>query len=416
MQNQESFESATLSNGLSVHVAHWPGKKWITSGFIVHSGARVDEVGLEGTAHFVEHLVSRNAERSYTDTKRFFESLGGAVMLGRTSQHWTEYTFFAPVTAFEEALRIFSSMLISAKLAKFVDIQRSVILQEYQRKWPLSISVDKAWRELKSLYHGVWLERSTSPLGTPESISRITEVALQGYYDRHYVPANISLVCVGGLSLQEVVAHLEQSSFASHPGGSRNERLAPVDTFPDPLENRYLFEVSKYIKMDKPVESGHYESTAVIPGTVKREVLRILSGMLDRVLFDEIRENRGWTYNTRSGWYSHQAFHEFSIKAEGLALESLPSIEDAVEELVSSLYSREDLFKDIQLRSIADSRMNDYSARALRDSAMSMLHGRGQIVTEDEYVAKLEAVTFSDILEALFWLKPNHRWTKLETP
>src|SRR3990167_2964008 len=110
------FQSAMLPNGLRVHVASWPYRPWVSVGFIIHAGARLDKVGFEGTAHFVEHLVSRNTPLTYRKINDFFEESGGGVSLGATSHHRTYYNFFVPLRKFEEALQIFGSMLLSGNL------------------------------------------------------------------------------------------------------------------------------------------------------------------------------------------------------------------------------------------------------------------------------------------------------------
>jgi predicted Zn-dependent peptidase len=42
-------------------------------GFLIHSGAEHDPIGLEGVAHFVEHTTSENAPIPKKELNDFFE-------------------------------------------------------------------------------------------------------------------------------------------------------------------------------------------------------------------------------------------------------------------------------------------------------------------------------------------------------
>ena len=76
------FESATLPNGLTVHAAHWSGRPWQAMGVLVHSCAEQDPVGLEGLAHFTEHLdASRSMEVPAQSVVSFFKDHDGVAGL-----------------------------------------------------------------------------------------------------------------------------------------------------------------------------------------------------------------------------------------------------------------------------------------------------------------------------------------------
>ena len=131
------FQTATLSNGLSVYAAHWPRRSWQAMGFLVHSGAEHDPEGLEGLSHFVEHVVSENASIPTREIFAFFEGHGGAVNLGITGHPSTQYCFFAPAdkAILATAFSIFGHMLLSAKLEKCIERERQVIIGEFHRKY-----------------------------------------------------------------------------------------------------------------------------------------------------------------------------------------------------------------------------------------------------------------------------------------
>jgi len=172
------FESAALPNGLTVYAAHWPGRSWEAMGFMIHSGAEQDPIGLEGLAHFVEHLVSCNAKIPPQLLRAFFEGRGGSADLGMTSYFYTRYRFFAPTNRefLKKALSNFGHMLFLAKLENFVERQREIIIAEFNRRYPAKLALDLTLRERRALFSGDRIERFVRALGTPESVARGREL------------------------------------------------------------------------------------------------------------------------------------------------------------------------------------------------------------------------------------------------
>jgi predicted Zn-dependent peptidase len=71
------FETRVLDNGLTIHVLHGPERPGVRFVFGIHSGARHDLPGKEGTAHFMEHLVHRNGGSSLDELRDFLSLIAG---------------------------------------------------------------------------------------------------------------------------------------------------------------------------------------------------------------------------------------------------------------------------------------------------------------------------------------------------
>src|SRR3989344_959027 len=138
------FQSETLPNGLTVHAAHWPERPWQAMGFLIHSGAEQDPIGREGVAHFVEHLVSENADVSKKIMCDFFHDSGGMVDLGTTGYPGTSYQLFLPIerSILAKALDIFSSMLVTAQLELQIERERHVIMGEFRQHYPIDFKFE----------------------------------------------------------------------------------------------------------------------------------------------------------------------------------------------------------------------------------------------------------------------------------
>lgn len=412
------FESIILPNGLTIYATNWPGRSWESVGFLIHSGAEHDPIGLEGVAHFVEHVVSDNGAISQSDMEEFFNNSGGSVNFGITSYLDTQYSFLVPAekTMLAQALVSFGSMLLSAKLEKFIERERQVILEEFRRNYPVNFKFILEQQKRSMLYAGYWLERYVQVLGAPDSIEKITRGDLQSFYDQHYTPSNISVVCVGGMKLSELVNVFSQSPFSINKKGSRTLLPDPVTNFIPLLESRRVFRISEYAAVSSPLDFLAYQSSAKIPGNVNPYSVSILCSMLDETLYKEVRENRAWTYSIYSSAYNLRHFHEISIHCDSLALGALDKIEEVVERCIVSVKNLDDLFERVRRNAIARKLMIDQTGADVRDSALNDLLYYHRIITLKEEVSNIEKVAMKDIQSILQWLRPEYRWTLIQRP
>jgi predicted Zn-dependent peptidase len=410
------FESGNLPNGLTVHVAHWPKRPWEAMGFLIHSGAEHDPIGLEGLAHFVEHLVSNNTNLPNNEIHKFFNGHGGNAQLGGTTYTSVRYHFFVPAdkTVMLKAFSIFGQMLLQAKLDNFIERERQVIKGEFFKHYPINFKFELDRRERKCLYPNYWLERFVRPLGTIDSIERITPRDLQVYYDTNYTSANMSIVGVGGMTLQEIIELLEASPFAENKKGARTPLPSPVTNFPYLLETHHSLAMSEHLSA--PANVGAYRSVTKIPGDTNYGLIQIARIMLNNILNEEVREKRAWTYSINCEDYNFRHFFEFAIKCSGLKIEALNDIDHVIEDCITSMREREDLFERFKQCILARNLMCDHNGRTIREEALSDLAKYQKIGTLSDHSREVERATMEDVLNLLQWLKPERRWTLLTTP
>ncbi len=411
------FRSEQLPNGLNVYAAYWP-RPWEALGFMVHSGAEHDPVGLEGLAHFVEHLVSENASIAKSDILDFFGDCGGTIGLGRTSYPATRYHAFVPISNYvlAKAFDIFGQMMLTAKLEKMIERERQVIMGEFHRQYPVKFSLDLDIRARRSLYSGHWLERFVRPLGQPESITKITLHDLQTHYDAHYVPANISIVGVGGIQLDDLVAIISKSPFAMTKPGVRTQLPQPILHFEPPTETRYVFELSQYVKMAEQASIGAYASIARIPGNVNQRSISILKDMFDEALNDEVRERRAWTYAINSEHMNFRSINEFAIECRSLVPLAMDEIENVIEVCIADMQDRANWFERAKKRALASNFMIDPTGQGIRNGALDDLANYQRVISLAEYGNDINRVTMDDVRELLQYLSPERRWTLITKP
>lgn len=412
------FEKTTLPNGLTVYAAHWPNRPWEALITVVHTGASHDPVRLEGLAHFVEHLAPNNTKTSFEDVYAYLDACGGHVSLWRTGFNSTQYGFLAPVRAkpFERILRYFGEILFSARLEKHIEEQRHIITAEYQQKFPNKITTEMAWRKARTLYPGHWLERMLSSVGTPESVASITPMDLQACYDRHYTPANMTVVSLGGRSLDSLACDLCESPFGDSKPGKRTPPDPPIHVFAPPLETRVEVRASDFLVPTDILTTYRYKSVARIPCRSNIVPLRLFCSILNQVMFDEIRERRSWVYSIASICSDMGSFYEFEIECKGLLPDAVDEICEVVDECVANVAKRNDLFTRFRNRFLAAVPMYDDTGEAICVSAANDLNTFQRIVTRSKALRDFQRVTFKDVLTLLELLKPEMRWTAILRP
>jgi len=412
------FESVTLPNGLTIHALNLPGRPFEDFGFLINSGSQQDLVGLEGTAHFVEHLVSCNTGMEKDDIKSFFDDCGGDVYLGGTGSFCTKYNFFLPIndmSIISKAFSIFGEMLISSNFKKYVERERSVIFEEFNRKYPLSFKFDIELKERKALYKGCWLERSTSPFGTVDSIKKISQNDLQSFYDNHYTPANMDIVCVGGMTLLEIEKIVLESHFAKDKAGIRTSIQNEIINFTELSENFQYFDLSPYLGKGI-LKTASYRSAAKIPCNVNEKSIDILNVMLNKILNNEIRERYSLTYYISSSWNNFRYFNNFNINCEAFNLTALDEMNDMVSYCIESIYKRNELFEQTKKCLIAKCFMVDKTAKDICSIVMNDICLYKKIISIEEDKNNIERVEMSDIIDLLKWLTPERRWTIITHP
>lgn len=412
----QHFETCTLANGLRVHVLHWPERPGVRFAFGIASGARHDPVGKEGSAHFMEHLVSSNGGSSVEALKDFFElNTGNKPNLGGTSFSWTRYDFYSSAEPglLRTSLDLFGAMLLHAKLEHHLERERAVIVGEFNRRYPTTDVYEWERRMENAVFPGTFLSRMTSPLGTPESIQAIMREDLQSFYDTHYVPTNMEVVAVGELSADAVVKYLEQSPFGIHKPGTRAAQPLPLEAVPAPLDTLEMHDMGARVQ---GLTAAQYLSVAQLPGAIPFPGVGIFQKMLYRRLFELIRQENRWAYSLVCGSDSYDDFHRFYIQCPGLATTAIDRIEQVVSDCIMSLPEQVELFESTKRGTIIVKRFNDPNMDGIAQSALGDALEHGRVLSLAEDIENVEKVSIEHIHRIAEGLSRERRRTCISHP
>jgi len=409
------FTKSILSNGLEVHSVFWD-RPWIVVEIVVHSGGREDPIIMPGLAHFVEHVVSKNIPgRDLDSVKEFFETCGGRADFGVTNYLSTRYKFSVPAdkAIFREALAIFGSMLLGSHIEKSVDHERNVIFREFNGRYPFIEKLDWDMSIRRSLFKGHRLETWNRPLGRPEGFLSTKEADIQGFYDKYYVPENISLVIVGGFKTEGLIAELERSPFGMIKDGVRNSIPQTSYQIPIPTEQARTVKLSDHSSFK--TDQTEYCATWAFPSNFPWQARRVFDQILCNVLFCEIREKRGLAYSIGTDYTNFQNVYEYVVGSR-INPDATPYIDELVRKCIEMVPSRRDLFER-KLRSLKQSyRMVDLSGRDLANLSARDLSSDYRIVTLQEELDDLNKVTFDQMTEVAAILCPENQYTFIVCP
>ncbi|MBT4823961.1 insulinase family protein [Candidatus Woesearchaeota archaeon] len=184
------YREFTLDNGLEV-VIYDSGEPLFSGKLVVNNGAIDENPGEEGVAHFLEHVIVREARIRGKEKGMPI----GTVSNGGTSHHRIEYGvqgFSDQISVFLEA---FGTTFTDPEFdRKICEEEGKVILRETAERLYSGKSVDSQIFQI--------IEGRNEPIllsGTEKEISRITPAALKAYFSRTHISNNMELYLVGNL-------------------------------------------------------------------------------------------------------------------------------------------------------------------------------------------------------------------------
>ena len=265
----------------------------------------------------------------------------------------------------------------------------------------------------RALFKGHRLETWNRPLGRPEGFLSVTEADLQDFYDRYYVPANMSLVIIGGLSTKQMIAELEASPFGLKKDGVRNSIPHPVTQFPVPAERSKIVKLSSHVSFK--TDQTEYKATWAFPVEFPHQARRVFDQVLGELLFDEIREKRGLAYSIRTDCTDFQDVCEYQIGMR-ISPEATPYIDELVRDCIEMLPSRRNLF-DRKLQFLKQRcLMVDLAGQGLAANSADELASIHRIISMQDVWDGLSEVTFEHMAEAFLLLSFERYYTFITCP
>jgi zinc protease len=197
-----------LDNGLTVAVLEDHSFPVVSVQILYRVGARNEQAGATGLAHFLEHMAFRDAENfPGTELVSSIYAVGGE-WHGYTWLDQTTYFATAPVKELDLLLRIEADRMARLLIpADKVRAESGAILTEmhgYEND-PASVLHDQVLY-LSFLAHPY----RNNTIGWESDVSHISHEELVDFYQRHYHPGNTVLAVVGDIRTEDVLRRVRE--------------------------------------------------------------------------------------------------------------------------------------------------------------------------------------------------------------
>jgi zinc protease len=229
-----------LANGLRYVVRRHPNPAGRLALWLhVHSGSLNETDATRGLAHFLEHMAFNGSTHFPPGAViPFFQSLG--MSFGRdqnafTGFDQTTYTLALPATdpaTLDKGLTFLADVAGGLSFPESeIETERQVVLEEKRARASAQQRVQD--HVLERLAAGSVIGRRL-PIGAEETIRSVRREDFLAYYRRWYVPSNITLLAVGDVEPETVVA----AARARLGAGPRLPRPPPRPTGVQPTRGR----------------------------------------------------------------------------------------------------------------------------------------------------------------------------------
>ncbi len=386
----------TLDNGLRVMLTPVNGTDTVSVLVLVRVGSRYEPAHLNGSCHFIEHMMFKGTRRRPTaqHISRSLDAIG-ADFNAFTGKNYTGYYVKVDKSHLHLGLDIIDDMIFASKMdADELNRERGAIIEE------IHMYEDNPMMHVSDLLEQVMFEGSTlgwEIAGTPKIIREVDRDEMFAFWKAFYQPSNMVLVVSGNIDakgktwIQETFgkrksAHKTFGGFTNFaPHASHRKPLARVQT--KPTEQVQIAMGFPSFGMQDPRNAA-----LTLLGV-------ILGGNMSSRLFVEVRERKGLAYFVRVANDAYEEVGNFMIRA-GLDKKrvdvAMATIMKELRKIVRTPVTAKEL-RDAKtyIRGQMAIRMEDSYERAQWFAREKMFHK--SIRTPEQYLKMIEKVTLKDL-------------------
>jgi predicted Zn-dependent peptidase len=391
-----------VANGLRVATERMHGVRSVALGLWIAAGSREEPPELGGISHFIEHLIFKgSAKYSAWDIAHLFDDMGAEPNAATSKEHTLVNARFLDEDL-DKAFELIAEMVARPTFAD-LDQEREVVLEEvamYEDSPPELVHDDLATAVF-----------GDHPLGRPiighsETLARLDLPTVRAYHDRHYVNPGIVVAASGNVD-HDHLCELAERHFRAEPGAVvLRPQLSPPGT--------------RHVARFTAKETEQYHVCLGGPGPRRTDPDRyavfvvdtILGGSWSSLLFQEVREKRGLAYSV----YSYTSLYADA----GMTAVYCGSREEAMEEAVTVILEvLDEIGREIDEDAIHRAKNHLKGQLVLSmESPGSRMQSLGRavllempVLTVDEVLARIDAVTRDDVMAAVSRYYDPAQWS-----
>jgi zinc protease len=321
-----AIEKTKLSNGLNVWLVKQDELPIVSLNLVTGAGGTADSADKNGVAWLTANLINKGTKlRSAIEIANSLQSIGASINTGIT---WDSSNLTMQILTknFDQALDIYSDVIVNPSFPadEFESTRRRMLVGFVQRK-----SVPAAVGDLvfnKVVYGDQPYGRSIT--GDESSIKSLSREDLLNFYQANYRPNNATLIVVGAVDNKILLPKLEKAFADWRP----SEQSTTRKEIPQTMQSKGgIYIVDKPNAPQSSVYIGQIGVERNNPDYYAVYVMNsILGGGSTGRLFQNLRQDKGYTYGAYSRFDYRRAAGPFTATAEVQTV----STKDAVAEFI----------------------------------------------------------------------------------
>ncbi len=422
--------------GVPTYIKHMPTATCIHMRIGFRYGAMHDELGKEGTAHFLEHMLF-DGSSMFADEKETQE-FGKVVLLDSLNAHTSFLELFITGKClphnFELALKGIMSMIIEPKLTeKAFDHEKKVITQEawgvfLNEKRLAYIRKERANR-FYNLPHRL---RIASALGWPETVQEITLDDIKSAHATYLVKENMEIYIAGNIEQVggiEKIKDIFTDYIEKTPSGSPSalaEIPANIDAPKIPVFDHTYEEIGL-----APREQASVGITVIGPRINKQSdrvntpeedrhiaSLYLTRELLTDIVFRKLRLDNSWCYGagaSTSTHIDHLALNMGGTIDYNHVDEAITIMHQIIADIKAGTYAED--FERTKKMLIENSIARERNTQSIIDRIMDLVRLDGKITTLKEILLDMAKINFADIQNTCTeYFVPEKMFTEIVRP
>ncbi|HWV86336.1 MAG TPA: pitrilysin family protein [Capillimicrobium sp.] len=380
-----------MDSGVRVVTEGIPSVRSAALGFFIGTGSGLEHDDEAGLSHLLEHMLFRGTDRLAShEIDELFDGMGAELNAGTGKESTSVYSRVLDVHL-EEAFSVMADMVWRPAL-RDLETEREVVLEEiamYEDD-----PQDKVFDVLGEAVFGDHpLGRAI--IGRAPVISSVDRDGLAAFHRRHYRPPQVVVAAAGSIDHDRIVELVAASE------GRVNGDGAPATVDPVPRPRPQV----RFVRKDTEQVHACLGGRGIPRDDERRFALRVLDTILGGTsssrLFQEVREKRGLAYAVYSFTSLYAATGQVGLYV-GTRGENLgPALEVVAAELERCA---EDPASEAELQRAKENAKGRYVLSL--ESTASRMNRLGSatlaglpILTDDEVLERIDAVTMDDVRE-----------------
>ena len=358
-------------------------------------------------SHFLEHMFFKWWKK-YQTPKQVTEAIEN-VWWDFNAYTWREHTWYYVKVAPEYvdlAVDVLSDMLVRPKFEKKeIEKEKWVIVQELKMNQDSPYKV--LWNKFAKFYY--WDNPYGWPvIGTEENILSFTQNDLFSYKNSLYTKDNLVIAVAGNIKNIDKLANLIWEKFNDLP----EKKTWKKAKFMWIQAKKHIWFYKKWVEQNHLILAMKWFSIFEekrFPATL---LATILGWNMSSILFQELREKLGLCYYISAAHYSSDEDGLFLIKA-GLDKKNFKKWVDKINEILDKIISNWVSLEQLQKAKsyfIWKTKMWIETSDEMTNFILSDYLSLDRVVSLDEIIEKIKAVTQDDIKQVMDILKKENRY------